>query len=387
MDGQHKGGFVEDNFEHPTVVKTFQHPPFKVERISPYDQSLASVQQLLEGSPQAVCQVNRELEICWVNRAFAELMDSNSEHLIGKKYCEVLCDPRVQCEKCPAGLLFETGQTQCIEKKHNGRILNITSKPVCSDDEAGLFAAIYVTDITQTRSLEQSLIQSEKLATLGLLSSGIAHDIRNPLNVIETARYFLSEFLKEKSPEVRDKLEMIRKNVRRSDKIIDNLLRFARKSEHDKELINLTQLINSTVALIGMDLTTKNIEFEFDRQHNIFAFFSIDSLKQVLLNIIMNAVQAMPGGGRLIVKVEKCAEDIEIHITDTGIGILEENLQKIFEPLFTTKEKGVGTGLGLYISKMILERQGGHIRVKSQPSKGTTFTISLPMNDDDFENA
>jgi polar amino acid transport system substrate-binding protein len=243
--------------------------------------------------------------------------------------------------------------------------------------------AVYSKNITEKKGLEKSLIQSEKLATIGLLASGIAHELRNPLNIIETARYYIDEFLPEKNNDIAAKLEIISKNVKRASKIINSLLEYSRHSEYEHESIDLEKLVSNTLSLIEKEFVVKNIEYIFEGKPKTVAYFSLDSLKQVLLNVIINAVQAMPNGGQLAISVNKnSADSVDIKISDTGIGIPEENLPQLFSPFFTTKEVGVGTGLGLYVSHMIIEREGGKIRVDSKLDEGTTFTISLPASEE-----
>lgn len=343
------------------------------------------LQSIIDGSTELIYQVNRDLEVMVANKTLAELCGSGAEELIGKKCYDLYFECERPCAECPAKLTFETHQPQCVEKRHGNEFYEVRSHPVSGEERTLESVTVYCRQITEKKTIEKSLIQSEKLATLGLLSSGIAHEIRNPLNVIETARYYLDEFLPDKSPEIQDKLVIIQKNVRRASKIIQSLLEFARDSRYEKEMINLTRLIQSTVSLLGKELTAKNIEFDLNTNKGFFTFFSIDALKQVLLNIIINGIQAMPNGGKLSVAFENGTNSIDIKIADTGIGIPEENLAHIFEPFFTTKENDVGTGLGLYLSKMIIERAGGRLTVKSKPGQGTTFTVSLPSPDDEQE--
>ncbi len=138
-------------------------------------------------------------------------------------------------------------------------------------------------------------------------------------------------------------------------------------------------LIDKTISLIGKELISKNVELHKKYQNVPPAYFNLDSLKQVVLNIIINAIQAMPKGGDLTVSAERHDEtSIDVNIRDTGNGIAQDDLPHIFSPFFTTKEVGVGTGLGLYISHTIMQREGGGIHVESTQGVGSTFTINLP---------
>lgn len=341
--------------------------------------SKKKLQSAFDGITDIIYQVNLDFEIVIANKKFAELCNTQPEKLIGKKCYESFFNCQQICDECPVKVTIETKEPNYLEKTVNDEIYENWSYPIFSEEGDIESVAIYTKNVTEKKKLEKTLIQSEKLATIGLLSSGIAHELRNPLNIIETARYYIQDFLNDPNPDIKVKLDIIRKNVQRASKIINNLLEFSRQSEHDREQINLNNLIDNTIALIGKELTAKKIDFSIECHENYNAYFSVDSLKQVLLNIIINAMQAMPEGGELTIDIEQpSAEWIDIKITDTGMGIPEENLPHLFSPFFTTKEVGVGTGLGLYIAHIMIEREGGEIKVKSEVGKGTTFTISLP---------
>ncbi|RMF68066.1 MAG: PAS domain-containing protein, partial [Calditrichaeota bacterium] len=337
------------------------------------------LQSTFDGIRDFIYQVDKDYEIVIANKAFATACGTKPEDLVGKKCFEVCYQRAVPCEVCPVAKPFSTLEPDAVEKYHNDDIVELFGYPIL-DEQGGVDSVVvYGRNVTEKRMLEKSLIQSEKLATIGLLASGIAHEIRNPLNIIETARYYIEEFAEEPGPDIRAKLEIIRKNVKRASKIINNLLEFSRQSEHEREKIDLCHLISNTISLIGKELEAKNIEFSLTSEKECFAYFSVDSLKQVVLNLIINAIQAMPGGGKLNIEIRNTGADtIDLRIADTGVGIPEEHLQQIFAPFFTTKGANEGTGLGLYISKMIIEREGGAIKVESRVKRGTAFTLTLP---------
>ncbi len=339
------------------------------------------LQNTFDGIQDVIYQVNQNYELVIANRKFAENCSSLPKDLIGEKCYGVYFQRKKPCEDCPAKKSFSTHQSGMIVQQRGERINEVWAYPIFDEGKEVETVTIYSKDVTEKKSLEKRLIQSEKLSTIGLLASGIAHEIRNPLNIIDTARYYIDEFLSEKSPDIANKLQMIQNNVQRASKIIHNLLEFSRYSDSNKELVNLSELVESTVALIKKELVAKNIVFSFTNSGKEDIFFSKDSLKQALLNIFMNAVQAMPNGGTLAVSVcESLPDWVDIKISDTGGGISEANLATIFSPFFTTKDVGEGTGLGLYITHMVLSREGGKIGVESEEGKGTIFTISIPVN-------
>ena len=157
------------------------------------------------------------------------------------------------------------------------------------------FIVEYAKDVTESKEIEKQLIKSEKLATIGLLSSGIAHELRNPLNIIETARYSIEDVLAHKDAEIDRKLDIIKKNIRRASIIIDNLLQFSRHSDFEREKIDVERLIETTLALLEQEIVVRKVKCEKDFQNVPRVFFSQDSLKQVFLNIILNAIEAKEG--------------------------------------------------------------------------------------------
>lgn len=338
------------------------------------------LQSTFDSIGDIIFEVNENSEIVIANRKFSEMCSLEPEKVIGRKYYELFFQFGELSEECPIKETFKTQQPAFRESQHNDEVYETHTYPNFSVDGQVESVAVFSRNITDKKKLENSLIQSEKLATIGLLASGIAHELRNPLNVIETARYYIDEFLIGKNPDISVKLDIIRRNVHRSSKIINNLLEFSQHSKHNREEIDIKMLVESTIALIKKELDAKNIEFVSRFENDYPCYFSMDSLKQVLLNLIINAIQAMEKGGKLTIFVEQNkAGYVDIKISDTGTGISDQNLKKIFSPFFTTKKAGEGTGLGLYITHMIIERDGGKISVESETGAGTTFTVSLPQ--------
>ncbi|HRZ78272.1 MAG TPA: ATP-binding protein, partial [Bacteroidales bacterium] len=258
---------------------------------------------------------------------------------------------------------------------------HIWTFPMAGLDGKPEFLVEYAKDVTDQKEIEKQLIKSEKLATIGLLSSGIAHELRNPLNIIETARYSIEDGLGHTQPEIDRKLEIIKKNIRRASVIIENLLQFSRHSVHEREPVDVEKLIDTTLSLVEKETSVRNIILEKGYGGVPRVFFSLDSLKQVFLNIIYNAVQAMPSGGvlRIITTASSDEKWVNVEFTDSGVGISPENLSHIFTPFFSTKRESGGTGLGLYLSYTIIKREGGDILARSREGSGTTFTVRLPM--------
>ncbi len=237
---------------------------------------------------------------------------------------------------------------------------------------------IYV-DVSDRKRLESQLIQSEKMAAIGQLAAGIAHEIRNPLGIIMNALYDLSEILPIEDPEVREDLQIAKDEIVRAQEIITNLLEFSRESGAEMEEVSLNDLLRKTLQLMRKYLQTNNVKVitAFGKVGSCLA--NQNALRQVFLNLITNAVQAMPQGGELRLRTQRKANrNVLIEFSDTGVGIPEHHLHNIFNPFFTTKEPGQGTGLGLSVVHSIIKRYQGNITVQSKPQVGTTFLIELP---------
>ena len=234
-------------------------------------------------------------------------------------------------------------------------------------------------DVSDRKRLESQLIQSEKMAAIGQLAAGIAHEIRNPLGIIMNALYDLSEILPTDNPEVREDLQIAKDEIIRAQEIITNLLEFSRESGAEMEEISLNDLLRKTLQLMQKYLQTNNVKVvtAFGKVGSCLA--NQNALRQVFLNLITNAVQAMPQGGELRLRTQRKANrNVLIEFSDTGVGIPERHLHSIFNPFFTTKEPGQGTGLGLSVVHSIIKRYQGNITVQSKPQVGTTFLIELP---------
>jgi len=229
------------------------------------------------------------------------------------------------------------------------------------------------------KSFEGELIKANKLSALGELASSIAHEIKNPLISIQGFARRIG------TTEDRDKLEkyakFIEQEADRLTQVLTKLLGFSRMDEPKKDFLNMNDIVDDTVLFMEHHLTRfKNVEIAVEKEPDL-PLVQVDRIhvQQTVVNILMNAAQAMPGGGKILIKTGRGDQYVFISITDTGVGIQEEDLEKIFEPFFTTKEKEQGTGLGLSLCKRLIEANAGKIEVESKVGEGTTFTIMIPV--------
>ena len=222
------------------------------------------------------------------------------------------------------------------------------------------------------------MIRKEKLAILGQLAGGVGHELRNPLGVINNAIYYLKTILPKANETTKEYLEIISSEVRNSEMIVSDLLDLSRIRPAEKEEIGVSELVDKTLEKQPppekMKVNTEILPSELPP-----VFVDPRQVGQVLDNLITNAYQAMPDGGKLIISAQAEKEKVSFSITDTGCGISKENMEKIFKPLFTTRARGIG--LGLAVSKNLVEVNGGSIEVESEEGKGSTFTVALPIRE------
>jgi len=231
----------------------------------------------------------------------------------------------------------------------------------------------------ELQQLQDQLIQAEKMASLGKLAAGVAHEINNPLTGILTFAHLLLKKTPEDDPQ-REDLEVIVTEATRCKRIVQGLLDFARQRDPEKSLADINKIIEDSLSLVENQASFQNIEIIKELDSDLPKIMvDVNQIQQVFMNIILNAAEAMPDGGYLTISTQVVDRSIEIKFIDTGCGIPQENIGRLFDPFFTTKEPGKGTGLGLAVSHGIVTRHQGRIEVESQVGKGTTFTVKLPI--------
>jgi signal transduction histidine kinase len=236
------------------------------------------------------------------------------------------------------------------------------------------------------QALEQAqfqLIRTEKLVALGELAAGVAHEINNPLGTITIYTHLLLKGLEKDDPR-REDVELILSEANRTKEIVQGLLSFARETKLRPGPTNINELLEDVLGLLVNQSLFHNIKIKKSFFQNLPTIFAdATQLKQVFLNIILNAAQAMEGKGNLVISTIQEKKQIKVKIQDTGPGIPPEIMGKLFNPFFTTKEKG--TGLGLAISYGIIERHSGKIDIETKLGKGSTFIVSLPISSEEEE--
>jgi PAS domain S-box-containing protein len=245
-------------------------------------------------------------------------------------------------------------------------------------------------DVTERTMLEQQVRQADKLAAIGQLTTGLAHEIGTPLGIIAGRAETLVRKLGPDDPS-RAGLEVILRQIDRITKLVDQLCAFARSRPVARRSISVAPLVREVLSLVDHQVRDHHIAVDVDCPDDLPPLVADpDQIQQVLLNLVVNAIQAMPDGGRLAIRAGRTVprrhrEDplkdryLKIEVVDEGVGIAPESLSKVFDPFYTTKDVGKGTGLGLAISSRIAQSHGGWMRVKSRPGEGATFSTYLPL--------
>jgi len=283
---------------------------------------------------------------------------------------------------------------EMILKRKDGRRINVLVTATVMVNERGEITAYrgIMRDITEKKQLEQQLFQAQKMESIGTLAGGIAHDFNNILGGILGYASFMKAKIDAGHP-FQNYIDTIEKSAVRASELTAKLLAFARGGKYDVKPVDINRLVEETLQIMGSTLD-KSIEIHVDPEPEL-ATVEADAaqLQQILMNLCLNARDAMPAGGRLVIKTfpavvdgkyfgryfgAKAGRYVAVAVTDTGIGMAEETKQRIFEPFFTTKEKGKGTGLGLSMVYSVVKNHGGFVSVYSEPGIGSTFKVYLP---------
>jgi two-component system NtrC family sensor kinase len=271
--------------------------------------------------------------------------------------------------------------TDVVERAGRGYFTQLDDMPRrwLGDDEVGVLIRKFNVMEQQLEEREKELLQSKKLAAIGTLASGIAHELNNPLNNIYTTAQRLMKKAEQECPvPLKKGLDDIFGQAMRVKQIVSDLLEFARGREPQLREVELVGLLRGVYRKLGNTLDTAKINFILESQsEEIKAYADPVQMEQVFINLFMNAVEAMSSGGTLKVKVRSAEGNVTVEVADSGAGMPPETVDKIFEPFFTTKDKG--TGLGLAIIFNIIQKHNGGIRVESTPGSGTLFIVTFPV--------
>ncbi|MEQ6377309.1 ATP-binding protein [Bacillaceae bacterium S4-13-56] len=349
---------------------------------------------IVDGIGAGLALVRSDFTISWINPTLESWLDRFELNIP----CYVLFSGEDQpCKDCPimdpAQPIESNEIHKVIGKSGKKKIFRHRVYPLTQTVDSNEHYLIVMEDITEQQEMEEKLIQTDKLSALGLMASSFAHEVNNPLATINVYAEDLLDRLKEEkeelvqSGEMEKYLRIIKENTERCKNITRNLLNFSRKTEWTKNNIDVNEVVHNSIALIHYTFSRKNINLELMLTPNLPPLIG-DGLKlmQVMVNMIQNAVDAMENGGDLLVSSTLERESIALVVKDTGCGMSEETIGKVFDPFYTTKPVGKGTGLGLSVCYGIIQQFGGEIHIESEIGKGTVVKIQLPILKGEEEN-
>jgi PAS domain S-box-containing protein len=341
-------------------------------------------QHLLESFPDLILVLDLKGQYTFVSARIAELLGYGPEQLIGKNVEDASSTSPELAAFYRAVATGQSKLTSCEygSRHHDGswRTMLGVASPLLDAEGKPAGVIISVRDVTMEKKMEQQIIQSERLAAMGQMIGGFAHELNNPLTVILGNAELLQEL--ELSESARKPIAALRQEARRAADIVQNLQYFARPPAPGRSQVNLNELVQRTVQMQTYPLRKSNITVDFLPEPTIPAIVADpNQLMQVFLNLLLNAEQAIRESrdkGTIRVRIGRNPDSVWVVFQDDGPGILPENLTHIFDPFFTTKRPGRGTGLGLSICKTVLREHGGNIEAASGPGGGAVFTITLP---------
>jgi PAS domain S-box-containing protein len=360
-------------------------------------------QQYLNIAGVIIVAINDKGIVTLINKKGCDVLGYKEEEIVDKNWFDLCVPERMRKERKDTFKKVMAGEKEEVEDYENLILTESGEEKIIAwhnstlTDEKGRIIGTLSSgeDITLRKQTEEELIKSEKLVSLGQLAASVAHEVNNPLaGIMVYVKLFLKKYKERKlhTENTNRQLLKIEKELDRTTRIIRNLLDFARQSEPNIRPVDINKVLEAALLLVGHQIDLENIKLEKKSDaHLPFVLADFDKIQQVLINIIMNAIQAMPDGGNLTISTsvakgirigESFKDTIRIDITDTGVGITKENMKKLFTPFFTTKEKGKGVGLGLPVVHGIVEQHKGKIKVASEPNAGTTFSIYLEVMDE-----
>ncbi|NTU42916.1 MAG: PAS domain-containing protein, partial [Nitrospirales bacterium] len=333
-------------------------------------------ENIIESAPIGIATVDSLLKVRYWNRGMETVTAIGRQEAMDMSL--VLLLPWI-----PSQLLLKKGEGRGTVQTPGHQTFTVTISPF--KDSSGYMAGGYVVileEISERRRMEEQLLQSAKMASIGRLTAGISHEVGNPLASISSLVQELAS-LDMSSPEDRAftgaSLKEINSHIERIARIVRSLGDFARVSTSEKVPIAISEVLDRAVSLVKYDRRFKNVSFTTEIGQTPLVRVNPDQIQQVFLNLILNSLDVMPGGGQIDVSVRPAGAFVEIRVRDTGPGIDEEVKDRIFDPFFSTKPLGKGTGLGLSICYGIVRDHNGTITVRSRKGEGAEFTIRLPV--------
>lgn len=368
-------GYVAVAVENARMYRALEQKAEQIERLKDFSENI------VESLNVGVLSVDLNDRVESWNTQMESLTGIRRSEALGRTLPEVLPLDLVAEIAARAGEERVSGIYKYPLRGRDGRtlIINVSIAPLVGKTSERLGRLILIEDVSQRVRLEDQMVQTEKLTSLGLLAAGVAHEVNTPLAVISNYIQMLAKQLPSDDPR-HTLIEKIVKQTFRASEIVNHLLNFSRTGATEFTEVNLNAVIEETLALVSHPFRSARISVIKNLDPGLPPVLgSVNRLQQVFLNLFLNARDAMPEGGMLEVRTAAQNGTVEVEVTDTGVGIPREHLNRIFDPFFTTKGSGRGTGLGLSVSYGIIKEHAGKIDVRSTPGKGTSFRLEFPV--------
>lgn len=346
-----------------------------------------TLRALFDSIPASIYIIDLKYNLVAINMSRSDRANSKPNLLVGKKCYEALYQRGDPCPGCQVGETLFTGVSTVRTQRtwiSNDQPMEweVSTYPIQDNVHQSIQAILLEQDVTEKRRLEASLAQSEKLAAVGQLAAGVAHEINNPLAAIIANAQLLGRALPQ-DDDLQESVKLIELAGGRATQVVRNLLNFARKEQYEFTLTDLNETIRNGMALLQHEFIARPVELKFDLVENLPPLLaSRDHLQGVWINLVLNALDAIETEkGEISIATRAQGNELRVIIADNGKGIPPEQVSRIFEPFYTTKSPGKagrGTGLGLSVCHRIVKQHGGQILVDSQVGVGTKFTVILP---------
>ncbi|HJQ71122.1 MAG TPA: ATP-binding protein [Blastocatellia bacterium] len=372
-------GYVAVAIDNSLLYRSESEKAEELARLKEFSESI------IESVNVGILVVDFQGQITTWNSALEEIFGITRERALGRSIYETLDGDLIETMQNAIGQSsWALSEMRHIYKyaaaTEDGRplTLNVSLAPFEAARGVVTGALVVIENVTERAQLEQQLLEREKLSSIGLLAAGVAHEVNTPLAGISSYAQMLLQQVNDDDPKHK-LLEKIHTQTLRASGIVNNLLNFSRTGDAQFREVEVNHVLEDTLQLLEPQLRGTKIEIVRHYGQSLpAAYGSASKLQQVFMNLILNARDAMPGGGRLTISTRPVDTSLVVDFRDTGMGIAPENIARIYDPFFTTKEVGQGTGLGLALSYGIIQEHGGRIFVESRPGEGAHFTIKLP---------
>lgn len=340
---------------------------------------------MLNEMPEGVIVIDEKQNIVSHNNPAAALIGLSKEDIQGMSCSEYFDQMGVELDGNEYRNIKEK-DSKTTRVNRGNEVLEISIFGVGTEDAIAKNIMFTIKDITLEVIKNNQLLQSSKMIAIGQLAAGMAHELRNPLGIIRTQSYILGKN-KNVDDRTRIALNYIDESVRHAGGIIDNVMNFWRIGDNESKTIEVKSFIESIVELNEEEIRKKKIKIVILCEPNLTLHSSVEALKHILMNIIQNAIDAIDkSSGEIVISAVKEQENVVISCKDNGVGIKQEDLANLYNPFFTTKPPGKGTGLGLFVTYTEMGKLGGNITIESNEGCGTAFTLSIPNEESQEEN-